>query len=151
MTSSLPPQQVFGCTSPCTNKVLNYYQDSFNKDKIIPSHNTPHYGLRIFCIYCFAYKTNNVSTYGACSEAMFESIRIATNFSTLKDELGLTPLGMPSWVWPQWTKMECSLFKPPDCLQACIRNLLTGMVLYAKQPPPHQTSCSGTRWLYYGN
>ena len=32
---------------------------------------------------------------------------------------------MPNWVWPQWTDIECSSFKPPQCyLQACAKNIL---------------------------
>ena len=29
------------------------------------------------------------------------------------------------WVWPSWTNIECSMFKPPHYLHACTKNLPT--------------------------
>ena len=76
------------------------------------------------------------------TEVVFEFVRWVTYFGWFE---GQTHSGT-SWhakneFDSRWADVECYSFKPPHYLQACITNLLTWKVLYAKQPTPNQNSC----------
>lgn len=76
----------------------------------------------ILSICCFGYKSPIIFTRGAYLKELFEFEWRGTYFISTHVKL----LACQSEFDSPWTEMECCVFKPPQYLQACIKNLMNG-------------------------
>ena len=77
---------------------------------------------------CFAYKTfhvliSSLCVLGGSVEVWTKNILYQFTGAKLIFSTANTCQEVLKWLWPQWTNIECSFFKPLNQLHACTENL----------------------------